>query len=635
MIRAISIVMALVTGVLGVSAEAAVEGVRCSLEIHQRSEDSARWVLLWQDTTTLVTGLRKQGFPLAFSVDLSLESADTSEAIFSVHVVTLTQPPRNYARRYRVEYGLPAELAPIAGKNDVRYRLRVIPLGPVTVDTTGCAYLHTRSEDFRADPSAHLNIYFVPQTLGDFHWNAVKGLMEDAYERFDKLNRFTLPGKYALYLCPCPVPSVLWDHRFTMMVDPTRNAAFTVYNPDFNSADPFAVTYAATLRNYGYAPPFLAEGFANFLSLSTYDMQKFFARGDTVRLDDFLDTHAYLKADPVLADRVASSFVKYLVNTFKVDRFLEAYRLADDLNLRSVLEAVYGLSLAELESGWRRYLDTVTLSDERLSWGADVAETMRQFRRSLELLQTLWSRAATRNDSLRAVGRLARMYFFLGDYSRAAEYERILVGMDSSYALWYMTLAGYEMMDGRYDSALAHLQMAHARDTASDMIRFNLALAHLYAGDRSEGLRRLRDLVAAPIDGSTQVESRILLAVELADGGGKQDREDAYRLFDEALALLERQGPPPVPSATRRLWLAIANLGLGDTGEAGDHLSTALYLESRAFYRGMIFLWLGKLADILDQHDAAREYYRLVLDHPSAAYHKAEAKKYLDTPFRW
>ena len=74
-------------------------------------------------------------------------------------------------------------------------------------------------------------------------------------------------------------------------------------------------------------------------------------------------------------------------------------------------------------------------------------------------------------------------------------------------------------------------------------------------------------------------------------------------------------------------------MGTGDTGAAGDHLNTALYLEVRPFYRGMINLWLGKLADMLGQREAAREYYGLVISGASAAYHQAEARALLEKPY--
>jgi len=75
-------------------------------------------------------------------------------------------------------------------------------------------------------------------------------------------------------------------------------------------------------------------------------------------------------------------------------------------------------------------------------------------------------------------------------------------------------------------------------------------------------------------------------------------------------------------------------LGLGETGNANNHLQTALFLETRPFYLGMINLWLGKAADVMKDHAVACGFYEKVLSLPSAEYHQQEAKKYLDNPYR-
>jgi len=44
-------------------------------------------------------------------------------------------------------------------------------------------------------------------------------------------------------------------------------------------------------------------------------------------------------------------------------------------------------------------------------------------------------------------------------------------------------------------------------------------------------------------------------------------------------------------------------------------------------------LLLGKTADVMGERELAREYYGQVLALPAAAYHQAEAQKYLDEPY--
>jgi hypothetical protein len=81
------------------------------------------------------------------------------------------------------------------------------------------------------------------------------------------------------------------------------------------------------------------------------------------------------------------------------------------------------------------------------------------------------------------------------------------------------------------------------------------------------------------------------------------------------------------------MWLGICYLGMGDTGSAQDYLTTALFLETRPFYQGMIELWLGKVADVRGEHDVAREHYGRVMSLPAAIYHQDEARELIKTPY--
>jgi hypothetical protein len=111
------------------------------------------------------------------------------------------------------------------------------------------------------------------------------------------------------------------------------------------------------------------------------------------------------------------------------------------------------------------------------------------------------------------------------------------------------------------------------------------------------------------------------------------DRSLATDYFHEVVAILARTTSTDAPSSQQQLWNGIAHLGLEDLGTAYDYLQTALYLEMRPFYQGMINLWLGKLADVRGESDVARRHYGAVLSQPSADYHQKEAHRYLETPY--
>jgi len=627
------IAFVLLGGLLFGSSAHAVDGLECVLSVRQYDQMTSRSVLLYADTVELVKGVSAVGAITAFSVELQVTETDSSQASFLAHIVTIGQPAANYSRSFRVEYGLPARIDHIEGKGDAEYSFEILPLGRVDIDTTYCDYLHTSEDDFKFDPTAHLDIYYVPFTLGDFYWNTVKGLMEPEYRRFRDLNKFNLPGKYTLFLCPCRIHSVIWDKRFGMMVDPTRGILFSIYTKKGNSTHPFLILHASILKNYGYAPPFLSEGYAGYLSDAPYAMKKIVAEGRTLPLDSLLDTYRYFQAEPLVADKMAATFVRYLIESYQIDAFLDLYRLADDLTLRESIEQVYDRTISELEQEWLHYVDTITVKNTQLRYYSDMAETIFEFGLVAEYGRAMLEQGINRRDSALALSQLVRSYFFLGDYYAATQNQEQLIGLDSSSASAWMKLGSYRMMNGYYEEAGEDFQRAKARDSSDQTIDFNIALNHLFRGDREKAGDILTGIIKFPEEMSPGVESRIFLAGLLMESDDETDRSLATDYYHEVVTILARTTSTDAPSSQQQLWNGIAHLGLGDIGTAYDYLQTALYLEMRPFYQGMINLWLGKLADVRGESDVARHHYGAVLSQPSADYHQKEAHRYLETPY--
>ncbi|RKX25462.1 MAG: hypothetical protein DRP45_05880 [Candidatus Zixiibacteriota bacterium] len=610
-----------------------VPAVSCELSVFQRDSLQDSNVLLYSDTVEFLKNIEATGFLVGFSLDVKVTGIDSVGVAFQVHVNSHTALPGNLARAFSVEYGLPARFDNMVGKAGSGYSLVITPIEQVAVDTTYCGYRHNSAEDFRFDPSAHLDIYYAPRTLGDFYWNSVKGMMEDEYRRLDKLLNFSLPGKYNLYLCPCEIHSIIWDKRFGMMVDPTRSTAFAIYSKSFNSAHPFLAHNAAILRNYGYAPPFLAEGFSNYLSFAVYEMKMLIRDGRTVPLDSLLDTYNYLEADPVLADRMSATFVRYLIEQYKFDQFQKLYTNAHDLNLRKAIEEVYNKSIAELESEWLVYVDTVTMKYGQVRYYHEQAEGMRNYRLALEYAQEMLRLASSRADTLNALGQVVRGCFFSGNYNDAAEAQIRLLELDKGNAKGWMGLAAYRMMNGEYEQAASDLARARSLDSTDHFIVFNQALNHALQGDSLEARRLFISIVEDTVTGLTDVGSRVLLGELLTQSGDSGDKDRAVALFSRVIAIIGDPNAQASPSPIRAMWLGISYLGIGDNGNAYDYLLTALLLETRPFYEGMIQLWLGKTSDIRGERDVALDHYGKVLALSSALYHQEEARKYIQSPY--
>ena len=612
----------------------AEQALRCELAVFcQDTTQIGRGELVFKDTVPFVKGIRTSGFFANFSAEFQFDKIDTGGASFSVQVVTLGPSAFNLSRRFVAEYHLPARIDGIQGKGTTAYSLVVTPLGPTTQDTSSCGYLHYRKDDFRWDPSANVDIYFVPRTHGDYYWNAIKMIMEDRYTQFAQLNNFNLPGKYLLYLCPCTIPSVIWDTRFGTMVDPTRNATFALLNKNVNTADPYLLMHVSVLRNYGYAPPVLVEGFAGYISLASYDMKQILKDGKQVPLDSFMRSYTFYRTDPRVADAEASTFARYLIDRYKADKFIAAYRQANDLNLKATLEAAYGKTLADLEKEWLTYVDTLKIRHDQFAYWAGQADIMMNYSGMLTYCREELKSSENLKDSIAALGDLSRADFFVGDFRGAAEAGGKLAQLQDTSSTNWMTLGSYLMMTGQNDSAYIDLIKARTMDTSSQLAIFNLAMYYTVSGQGQKGIDLLNHYVQLEGKSPAIAQSRVLLGNLLMRTGDHANIGLARSFYRQAIGMLAQFTSGNLIESSALMWTGIAQLGLGDTGAASDGLTMAQYLETRPFYQSMINLWLGKTADIRGEREVAKEYYQKVLSSPAADYHQKEARQLLQTPY--
>jgi len=632
MIRFLTFFITLVLLLGGSITAHAEDAIKCELTIYQT--DSLKGdVLLLADTSNFVKGILSTGFLLSFSVDLEVQEVDSNRCVFITHVITLGPPANTYSRSFTVEYGLPARIENIAGKPGTNYSLLITPLEKIEVDTTECKFLHSRPGDFKFNPTANMDIYYVPNSLGDYYWNLVKGLHENEFRQFKALFNLNLPGKHKLFLCPCPISSVIWDSRFGQVADPTRNNSFGLFARGLNSADPFVVIHTSLLRQYGYAPPFLSEGWAGYLSFAFYDMKKIVKENKNIPVTKLLSTHDYLQAPPTLADRTASTFVKFLIDQYGFDLFRKLYEGSHDLNMPVKFTEVYGKTTADIELEWLTYIDTLTFPTYVFRQYAERAEAMFDYNLMHQYAGALVDASTNRNDSLLGLSILKRSSFFTGDYYAASAVQKSLLAIKSNDAAGYMTLAGYKMMNGLYEDARIDLQKGLELNPSDNFLKFNLGLNYLFSDDTVQARTTFMELIANT-DMTAKAEAKIMLASILKASGKEAEQTMATNYFHDGRNFFNQQLQNQVSSSNAYLWMGISSLGLEDTGNAFGYLETALFLESRPFYVGMIYLWLGKTTDVMGDHKAAKDYYGLVLAGPSADYHQKEAKELMNNPFK-
>ena len=112
---------------LAVKPAMGADGLECLISVYQQDANN-KDVRLFLDSVTLVKEIPASGFLMGVSVDIKLTAVDSLRASFDIHVVTLGLPGKNAARRFDVEYGLPARISEIEVKPGAFYTVEVKPL---------------------------------------------------------------------------------------------------------------------------------------------------------------------------------------------------------------------------------------------------------------------------------------------------------------------------------------------------------------------------------------------------------------------------------------------------------------------------------------------------------------------------
>lgn len=608
----------------------AADGVMCKLQAFQFDRDNQKDVLIYSDTVTFLKNVSATGFIGPFSIDVEFFEIDSIKTNFNLHLITLSPSAKTYSRNFTVEYGLPARIDKIASKNNLSYSLTLSPLEKIEVDTSICFFNHRHKDDFTFRPTAYTDLYYVPSSLGDYNWDAMKELFENNYRQFMAFCNFNLPGKILVYLYPCPSYSVIWDKRFGLASDPTRNAAYSIYNKNLNTADPFVVIHTAVLRNYGYSAPFLAEGLANYFSFAPYDMQLLIKENKILPVRSILSTYDYLTADPYIADRTAATFVKYLVDQYSIGKFIDLYKAADDIHLVEQIEKSYDKSIEDLETEWKHYLDTLRIHSQTFIIHTSFAELMLNYDAMLRYSLGYYDIAKTSFDTTEALNRIKRAYFSTGNFYKTVEFQQKIVNYDTTRAKNWMALGSYKMMVGEYDEALECFTKAKSLDSVNQMTNFNLALYYIIKKDNAAAKELLINNLSNQKEAQAQGESRLMLANILNQSDEKSNLEKAAEYYNQGLSIFAQMIQSNSSAPSLYMWCGIASLGLYDYANALNYLHTAEFIETRPFYMGMINLWLGKTYLANEEPEIAREYFTKVLSEYSADYHQKEAREYLD-----
>ncbi len=620
----------------------ASQSINCEVTVREKmAGDSDKYVLIEKKDFPVAEGVKNTTFITNFTLDMTAAYNDSGYFDCEISIFTLGPQTQTFFKKFQSEPGGVYFIDNIRCKDNVVYRVGISPVSvnSTTDDDNSCDFDFRKDGVWNFDPSANFDFYFVPQTLADARWNLLRDFMEKNFKEYKELFKIAFPGKINCFLSPCVLPEVTWDSRMGYAIDPPRANCFVLYSHDYNTVDPLPAYLLRLYRFLGYAPPILAEGMAAYFEFPHFYARQLY-RGNKLppipQMIKSIDYYALPGNDNISA---ASSFCKYLIDTYGLSKFKVLYKNASDLNLEEQLETMYGKPLDSLESGWHAVLDTITFKYGILQYFYEREMYINREPGMNLFLGEMQKKMKTYDDTNYVWSQEGWNLYMRGDYDTSRTlYESLLkiAPTNNNYLIIYGNLL---LIDGQYDSALTMYNRLLKVDSTIKTA-LNKMGQTFYWEDKIDSAHfyLLRDIDEDPSQLSKASSAILLGELALTEG----DTTAATDYYNQALAFMDQiyQFGKTWPAYLLRIGeahLGLAMCGTEDLSAAQQYLESGLYFEvhpTRVIFLTRILKELGKLADLQGRRDDALAYYQQALSFPLPPAFEAEVRQYVASPFK-
>ncbi|UCB52281.1 MAG: tetratricopeptide repeat protein [Candidatus Zixiibacteriota bacterium] len=590
------------------------------------SGDSASFRLIDQREIRLENGVQTASFLANFTLSTTPTVLADGNIMLDLNLVTLPPRPQTVFTGVLADDKEEFLLGEVEVKEGRSFKIFLTPR--ITDLPEPDCLLDTRdkeAEDWDELPGSHFFFRYILNSLADLHWSHIKGHGEGEYRRFRGVFGFTQPAmdRMEYFLLPCRANEIVWDHRFDIGLDPVKNKVYVVYNLFERSIDSPGVGFLLFYRLWGYAPPMLAEGIGNYFSLSHHFTRKIIASGRRVPLRKLTVTRDYRKQPEDVAFWESSSFVRYLVRTYNVDRFRRLYKKATDLTLEQAIEEVYQKDLAALEKEWLSFLEGQRDTIADLYYGAEMKMKNRHYNEAIELYQDMLNLYGRDVGILRS---LAYVYYLSGDYDSSEKLYLEVLSRDTLNLEYLQTLGNIRGLKGDYGKARSYYQKVISLDSTFIDSYIELAQLEMSQGDlrlakgyfeQAEGLRPIAQAEIEIYSGLGSIHDEL--------GETEQAKKILERALLSAKHFVHEFPDKPIPY----LKLGESFFNVGKIDSAVNFLEISEFMEDRPVYRGRILLALGKAYKRRGEISRARRSLQEVLGLPCGHKEKKEAERFL------
>ena len=464
--------------------------------------------------------------------------------------------------------------------------------------------------------SIHFKSWIWRDSYADYKWEARKDYLENIYNFYRKEHQVKRSGKLNLYVFPGSNTSPLVDNISGVNYDFTRDAMYTVFNPDYDSALPQYAQLYVLYDTWGYTARSLAVGYARYFLDDIYRARKIMAN---MNKDDIrrVISREY-NGGSLEDDIICGAFARYLIDHYGVPMYQKLYE--GSLPGKFAFEEVFKKSFDDLLDEFINYERYLKLSEPNAQFFSEIYRSQMWFDKALEYDIWLGTQQVKRDYHLKILG---ATFFEEGNYEESEKAYKVLVERNPGHydAKYLLGLAC--LRNGKTKDAIK--EMTVAADSFPDAAKM-LAEYYLDRGDLDSASTYLDKISEYPDSWTALLKGRLALArgqVKIGEAIIKR----GLGLSNNVISMVPGEARGYIDAAYCFMFDSLYK-------EAESDLQIALFLDQRPYYRGAAYLGLGRLYDIQGEHDKAKEYYDKAIEANAGEYMKALAKKYRSKPFK-
>ncbi len=477
------------------------------------------------------------------------------------------------------------------------------------------------AEIWGSSTSIHYLTRWVKGSLADYMWNIRMSYLEIIYDHYRNSYKLSMFEKIDFFIHPEPTDEVYLDRDLHYSILPNSRRIDLIYGHDVDAVSPAPAAELLIYSLWGYGPRWMATGLAHYYEDGKLEMRKFVHQLEPAGILANFSRYGWVNSDT--GSIFCGGFVNWLFETRSFSNFKKLYRQSSPVDFETNFREIYRMSLLSAIEQYIDYIENYKPGSVELGYYASIYFQQKKIEKAREYYAEL--AALDGNDKSDNLNYLSACQYWLGDYDAADKTYSDLVELSGRSPRFLTLKADTEMTLGDFEAAVRLYEEAFV-ESQYGISGLRLVGILIDSGD-IDSARTIFD----------KLEGDVLLSPDYSFESARlkiiSGEAGVDSLLEQAAALALNLTTQASYNPLHYLTAGRAFTLLGEFDRAEQNLGIAFFLERRPYYQAMIFMEMGRTADLQGRRDEAKDFFEEAARAGGGAYLNMLAKKYMESKY--